>query len=115
MAPASAAPIDHAGGAYRSTVLELRDLTYQAATAPEPVLRGLSLRLEPGRPNLVAGRSGCGKSTLLELIAGLAEPGRGSIHWQGQRLHGRQRRWLCGLVFQFPERHFLGLSVGQEL
>jgi len=115
MAPASAAPIDHAGGAYRSTVLELRDLTYQAATAPEPVLRGLSLRLEPGRPNLVAGRSGCGKSTLLELIAGLAEPGRGSIHWQGQRLQGRQRRWLCGLVFQFPERHFLGLSVGQEL
>jgi len=96
-------------------VLELRDLTYQAATAPEPVLAGLNLRLEPGRPNLVAGQSGCGKTTLLELISGLAEPGRGSIHWQGQRLNGRQRRWLCGLVFQFPERHFLGLSVGQEL
>ncbi|MFM8974974.1 MAG: ATP-binding cassette domain-containing protein, partial [Vulcanococcus sp.] len=30
-------------------------------------------------------------------------------------LDGRQRRWLCGLVFQFPERHFLGLSVAQEL
>ena len=96
-------------------MLELRDLTYQAATAPEPLLRGLNLRLEPGRPNLVAGRSGCGKTTLLELIAGLAEPARGSILWQGQRLSGRQRRWLCGLVFQFPERHFLGLSVGQEL
>jgi energy-coupling factor transport system ATP-binding protein len=27
----------------------------------------------------------------------------------------RQLRWLCGLVFQFPERHFLGLTVGQEL
>ena len=96
-------------------MLELRDLTYQAATAPEPILAGLNLRLEPGRPNLVAGQSGCGKTTLLELISGLAEPGRGSIHWQGQRLNGRQRRWLCGLVFQFPERHFLGLSVGQEL
>lgn len=96
-------------------MLELRDLTYQAATAPEAILAGLHLRLEPGRPNLVAGQSGCGKTTLLELISGLAEPGRGSIHWQGQRLTGRQRRWLCGLVFQFPERHFLGLSVGQEL
>ncbi len=96
-------------------MLELRDLTYQAATAPEAILAGLHLRLEPGRPNLVAGQSGCGKTTLLELISGLAEPGRGSIHWQGQRLNGRQRRWLCGLVFQFPERHFLGLSVGQEL
>ena len=96
-------------------MLELRDLTYQVATAPEPILRGLNLRLEAGRPTLVAGSSGCGKTTLLELIAGLAEPGRGSIHWRGQRLNGRQRRWLCGLVFQFPERHFLGLSVGQEL
>ena len=113
--PTSLPPIHHAGGAARSTVLELHDLTYQAATAPEPILHGLNLRLAPGRPNLVAGQSGCGKSTLLELIAGLAEPRRGSIHWQGQRLNGRQRRWLCGLVFQFPERHFLGLSVGQEL
>ena len=113
--PANLPPIHHAGGAAKATVLELRDLTYQAATAPEPILRGLNLQLEPGRPTLVAGRSGCGKTTLLELIAGLAEPGRGSIDWQGQRLNGRQRRWLCGLVFQFPERHFLGLSVGQEL
>ena len=35
--------------------------------------------------------------------------------WQGQPLNQRQRRALCGLVFQFPERHFLGLTVGQEL
>ena len=27
----------------------------------------------------------------------------------------RQRRGLCGMVFQFPERHFLGLNVSQEL
>jgi energy-coupling factor transport system ATP-binding protein len=52
---------------------------------------------------------------LLEVISGLAEPKNGSIRWNGQELNGRQRRWLCGLVFQFPERHFLGLSVGQEL
>ena len=27
----------------------------------------------------------------------------------------RQRRGLCGMVFQFPERHFLGLNMSQEL
>ena len=96
-------------------MLELRSLRYQAATAAEPVLRDLSLRLEPGQPALVAGRSGSGKTTLLEVICGLAEPLSGQIRWNGQALNARQRRWLCGLVFQFPERHFLGLTVGQEL
>ena len=96
-------------------MLELRSLHYQAATAPEPVLRGASVALEPGAPALVAGRSGSGKTTLLDLICGLADPSSGSILWKGEALNARQRRWLCGLVFQFPERHFLGLSVGQEL
>lgn len=96
-------------------MLALQSLHYQAATAPEPVLRGASLTLEPGQPSLVAGRSGSGKTTLLELISGLADPQRGAILWNGSPLNARQRRWLCGLVFQFPERHFLGLTVGQEL
>ena len=100
-------------------MLELRSLSYHPATAAEPVLRGLNLQVQVGRAALIAGRSGSGKSTLLELICGLAEPsgGRsgGNILWNGQVLNARQRRWLCGLVFQFPERPFLGLSVGQEL
>jgi energy-coupling factor transport system ATP-binding protein len=97
------------------TMLELDGIRYQSATASTPVLDGVNLQLSPGQLGLVAGRSGCGKTTLLEVISGLAEPSAGSVRWQGQRLNGRQRRWLCGLVFQFPERHFLGLTVGQEL
>jgi energy-coupling factor transport system ATP-binding protein len=96
-------------------MLELRGIRYQPATASRPVLREVDLQLAPGAIGLVAGRSGGGKTTLLEVISGLAEPDRGSIHWNGDPLSSRQRRWLCGLVFQFPERHFLGLSVGQEL
>lgn len=96
-------------------VLELRSLRYQPATAEAPLLRSIDLRLESGQPTLVAGRSGSGKSTLLDLIAGLASPSAGQVLWDGQPLNQRQRRALCGLVFQFPERHFLGLTVGQEL
>ncbi len=96
-------------------MLELEALRYHAATAPEPVLRGASLRIEPGQIALVAGRSGSGKSTLLELICGLADPSQGVISWHGKAINARQRRCLCGLVFQFPERHFLGLTIGQEL
>jgi energy-coupling factor transport system ATP-binding protein len=96
-------------------MLEIIDLHYQPATAARPVLDGVNLRLAAGGPVLVAGRSGCGKTTLLEVISGLAEPSGGRILWQGEPLNSRQRRWLCGFVFQFPERHFLGLTVGQEL
>ena len=49
------------------------------------------------------------------MIAGLSRQQRGTIRWNGQVLNQRQRRWLCGVVFQFPERHFLGLNVNQEL
>ncbi len=96
-------------------MLELQSLAYHPATAATPLLRDVSLQLPVGEPALVAGRSGSGKTTLLELISGLAEPTRGRILWNGEPLDGRQRRWLCGLVFQFPERHFLGLTVAQEL
>jgi energy-coupling factor transport system ATP-binding protein len=96
-------------------MLELQSLHYHPATATEPVLNGIDLRLPVGEPALVAGRSGSGKTTLLEVISGLAEADSGRILWNGEALSSRQRRWLCGLVFQFPERHFLGLTVAQEL
>jgi energy-coupling factor transport system ATP-binding protein len=110
-ADSAAAPIAQHAGA----MLELQSLTYHPATAVEPLLQQVSLTLPVGQPALVAGPSGSGKTTLLELISGLADPTRGRILWQGRSVDARQRRWLCGLVFQFPERHFLGLSVGQEL
>ena len=96
-------------------MLELCGVRYQPATAARPVLENVNLQLQAGRLALVAGPSGGGKTTRLEVIGGLAEPARGTLRWNGETLSGRQRRWLCGLVFQFPERHFLGLTVGQEL
>jgi energy-coupling factor transport system ATP-binding protein len=96
-------------------MLELQSLAYHPATAAEPLLREVTLRLPVGEPGLIAGRSGSGKTTLLELISGLADPSRGRILWNGEQVDARQRRWLSGLVFQFPERHFLGLTVAQEL
>lgn len=96
-------------------MLELEAITYHPATSERAILAGLNLQLQLGEPALVAGRSGSGKSSLLDLIAGLASPDAGVIRWEGRATTARQRRWLCGLVFQFPERHFLGLSVAQEL
>ena len=96
-------------------MLELSEISYAPATASASVLKDINLQVGPGRPLLIAGASGSGKTSLLEVISGLATAQSGTVSWRGQTLSRRQRRWLCGIVFQFPERHFLGLSVNQEL
>ncbi|HAT2628865.1 TPA: ABC transporter ATP-binding protein [Serratia marcescens] len=42
-----------------------------------PVLRHLSLTVNPGELTLISGPSGCGKSTLLSLLSGLQQPDSG--------------------------------------
>ncbi|MEC8213513.1 MAG: ABC transporter ATP-binding protein [Cyanobacteriota bacterium] len=96
-------------------MLELEQLHYAPATSVDPILNGIQLRASAGRPVLIAGASGSGKTSLLEVISGLAACRTGTIRWQSDALTQRQRRSLCGIVFQFPERHFLGLTVQQEL
>ena len=96
-------------------MLELKGIHYQPATADKPVLQGLDLQASSGKPILIAGASGSGKTTLVEIISGLTNPQKGTIYWKKKPIKARQRRWLCGVVFQFPERYFLGLTIAQEL
>ena len=96
-------------------MLQLSDVTYAPATVASPVLRDATFYAERGKPLLIAGASGSGKTSLLEVISGLSAARSGSISWEGKVMNRRQRRGLCGMVFQFPERHFLGLNVSQEL
>ena len=96
-------------------MLELNNVHYRPATAEQLVLNGIQLKASRGKPLLISGDSGSGKTSLLDVISGMARASSGRISWQGRALNQRQRRWLCGVVFQFPERHFLGLNVSQEL
>lgn len=64
---------------------------------------------------LIIGPSGSGKSTLLEILAGLAEQTSGEIYWRDQELTYLHLQQLAGLVFQFPERHFCGSTILEEL
>ncbi len=52
----------------------------------------VSLQIGEGERVAVRGDNGAGKSTLLRLIAGVLEPDRGSVLWQGEPLRGRSRR-----------------------
>jgi ATP-binding cassette, subfamily B, bacterial len=51
--------------------------------APAPVLRDVSLELEPGETVAVVGPNGAGKTTLLQLVPRLAEASGGSVRLDG--------------------------------
>ncbi|NET56792.1 MAG: energy-coupling factor ABC transporter ATP-binding protein [Symploca sp. SIO2E6] len=96
-------------------MLYIKDLTYHPPATPTPILKPLNLQLAPQQLGLVIGPSGSGKTTLLEILAGLAQPTSGSLFWREQELTPEHLQQLCGLVFQFPERHFCGGTILEEL
>jgi subfamily B ATP-binding cassette protein MsbA len=49
----------------------------------EPVLRGVSLKVEPGEVVALVGSSGSGKSTLIDLIPGFQHPDEGAVRIDG--------------------------------
>ena len=96
-------------------MLDLKDITYHPQTGNKKILDNLNFHVHKNEIVLICGSSGCGKTTLLELISGLINPQQGKITWQNKHISARQRRWLCGVVFQFPERYFIGTTIGKEL
>jgi energy-coupling factor transport system ATP-binding protein len=98
--------------------LWVENLSYHPPGAPAPLLAGAALALPPNSLGLVLGASGAGKSTLLHVLAGLAEATAGAVRFggaAGEALPARARAAAAGLVFQFPERHFVGGTLGEEL
>ncbi|MFM7560279.1 ABC transporter ATP-binding protein [Cylindrospermopsis raciborskii] len=96
-------------------MLYLQNLTYHPTACPTPILQAINLELPPQKLGLVIGPSGSGKSTLLEILSGLAEPTSGGIFWREQGLVAEHLQQLAGIVFQFPERHFCGGTILEEL
>ena len=96
-------------------MLELKDITYQPQTGSKRILDKVNLKVNKNEIILIVGKSGSGKTTLLEIIGGLLNQQCGKIYWENQVVNPRHRRWLCGIVFQFPERFFLGSTIGKEL
>ncbi|MFN6564814.1 MAG: ABC transporter ATP-binding protein [Nostoc sp. ChiSLP01] len=96
-------------------MLYLRNLIYHPTACPTAILKSIDLELAPQQLGLIIGPSGSGKSTLLEILSGLAEPTSGGLFWREQELIPEQLQQLAGLVFQFPERHFCGSTILEEL
>lgn len=93
----------------KPAVLEAQSVT--RTLGQTDILRGISLRVEPGEFISIMGPSGSGKTTLLYLLGALDAPSGGEILLEGTRVSGlkdadrtRLRQQHLGFVFQF---HFL--------
>lgn len=90
----------------RSAELAVAGLSKRYKGEPEPVLRDVSFRVEPGERVALLGANGSGKSTLLRCCLRLVEPTAGQVQLFGSdvlSLHRgglRSLRSRTGFVFQ---------------
>jgi phospholipid/cholesterol/gamma-HCH transport system ATP-binding protein len=85
-------------------MIEARNLRKGFGT--QPVLDGVSFRIENGESVAIIGRSGCGKSVLLKQLIGLMQPDTGEVLIDGENIVPMNERQLLrvrrkfGMVFQ---------------
>jgi putative ABC transport system ATP-binding protein len=82
--------------------------SYETAAGEFPVLKGITLGIQPGEFVGIIGKSGSGKSTLINMIAGIDHPSGGKVFVQDTSVHGMNEsemsKWRgrnMGIVFQF--------------
>jgi ATP-binding cassette, subfamily B, bacterial len=75
--------IKRPGGAKQHTYLHFDNVWFRYPGVAVPVLRGVTLDLEPGETVALVGPNGSGKTTLLQLVPRLAEVSAGSIRLGG--------------------------------
>lgn len=86
--------------------LEFRDVQF-GYVPDRPVLRGLSLTIEPGERIGFVGASGCGKTTLLKLVLQFYQPAQGEVRIDGLPLADVDpRHWRSRLGY-VPQDVFL--------
>lgn len=84
-------------------ILQLRDVSF--AYHRDPVVKSVSLKIEPGEFIGVLGPNGSGKSTLLKLLGGILKPDSGNVLFRDKALHDYKRKILAQSIAWLPQEH----------
>lgn len=84
-------------------MLEARELTFSYPREDRPVIRGVSLTVEPGERLGIIAPSGYGKTTLMKLLGGYLRPDEGEVLADGVSL---PKKGFCPvqMIWQHPEK-----------
>jgi len=86
----------------KSATIEMQQVCF-GYLPDRPVLRRVSLAVQPGEHVVLVGRSGAGKSSVIHLLGGLYYPWNGTVRLAGAdptMLTGDRRRRVMGVVLQ---------------
>jgi ABC-type multidrug transport system fused ATPase/permease subunit len=107
----------HSGGLTidRVNALEMKDVSF-AYEVDQPVLRELSLTIQPNEIIGIIGPSGSGKSTLVQLLLGLHEPQQGVVLADGHDLRDIDRGcWSRRVTFVPQASHLIDGTIAENI
>jgi ATP-binding cassette subfamily B protein len=87
--------------------IEIRGLTFEYPKTDHPVLKDISLRIEPGQTVAFVGGTGSGKSTLISLLPRLHEPPPGTLTIGGVDIREIPLERLRAAIGFVPQEPFL--------
>lgn len=85
--------------------IEINNLSFSFPGSDTPILKNISLTVNPGETLAILGKTGSGKSTLAHLLVRLYDYTEGSIKIDGHEIKEIDKRWLrqhVGIILQEP-------------
>jgi ABC-type multidrug transport system fused ATPase/permease subunit len=97
--------------------IELKNIHFSYPSRPSvEILKGLSIRIEPGQKVAIVGTSGTGKSTLAQLMMRFYEPNSGEIELNGRNINAYSvNAWRKMLALVPQEVLLFGGSIRENI
>jgi ABC-type multidrug transport system fused ATPase/permease subunit len=107
--------VDHGDRVHRVGRLSLRDVGFEYSPGV-PVLRGLSIEIQPCEIVGIVGPSGSGKSTLVQLLLGLRSPTDGVVLAEGRNVDQLSKsEWARKVTFVPQQAHLVAGTVSENI